>query len=1408
VTAGRPSLSLPPCPYPGIEPFSYAFRDVFFGRGVETEQIAQKLVLHRSVLLYAESGVGKSSLLNAGVFPRAQALLFQPERIRVSPIPGQEFVIERSATGVGGYLPSLFSPNGSADVEVVSAPAFLSRVRARAEAIRGQSDAARPLLVFDQFEEWTTLVQDAAASGRGEEARAAQQSIAGVILSLVQDRSLPVKVMLALREDYLGSLTPLFEEYPDFTDSYVRLEHLDGDAILAAVRGPFTQRGYSPAIPEALAETIRDEFLKKSGGAPIRTTEVQIVCERLYLDVVAGATWERAYEDRKGVQGILEGHLERRLGNLPLGDGDQAVAILGCLLTAEGTRNVVSEPTLVSMVSSESDWPVESLRRTLRGLERDARLIVQSARRGVSFYEIASEFLVPWIRTRSEERRVARQRASAERQERIAAEQRQAKRRTARIVGVLVVGLVAALAAFMVATGDRRRAEAVTVLDAVTQHAMRNTASDPQLGLLLALHAITLGYQTMESPTLASIDAMRQAMAGTPRMRLRLGGHRGGISRLDVSPGGEYIATASADRSVRIWDAETGLTLRVIDAFQGPVRDVAFNPDGRSIATASDDTLRVWDPFNGKMLLALPAPFASSIAYSPDGAMLAAGNDSGRIHVWHLTGGDLRPDSLPQACYSITSIAFSPIGSRLAAGCGGQAGRIAVVWDFADPTSSFAIPGEQVEVAGLAFSPGGDTLALASSCCPRVSLWSAFRPVQFAAIAGHTNAAAGVAFSPSGRLLATVGRDRTVRIVEAATGRQLQAVSGHEFWVEDVAFFADEDRLVTASLDSTAAVWDVAAPGGAQVRALAGHDASVQAVSSGPDGRLLVSLDAGGRALWWDTETGDSLRVGDDVVSWREPNGDTRLAVAGDRIVIMARGDLGFWSLASRRRVDSLVGRSVTAFALAGDSLLALATEEDSILVRNMRTGEMSSFSADLDRVQVMAFSPDAARILTVSGGTIARLFDARSGEVIAERVFPFLVRVVVFRPDGKLIAAAGDGQTVDLLDGDSLRFRRSLPHEDMVMHVAFNQDGQLLASASRDGSARVWNPDSGRILAVFSGHEDGATSVAFLPGDKQLVVGGEDHVVRIHALDLEGLLPVALGLAVRPLSPAECGSLQLLQCPTATDRIVEGRRLALLGRTSEAVDAFGAAKRQGLPLPFEPERAARSLAVSALVATARFHLEANRLDSAGTVFASATALDSTVDTRTMVTEAAWRRAVAGDPAGAGAILRMGAGPRWYRGGSQRDANLLSQLGSGFLDDGRLDDAELAYGLGVAASEGLGDYDRASGYNNFAYILALKKELLDSAGVLVDSAIAIGGADPAYLDTKAWVAYQAGRCAAAVEPIEAALNAEPEDPEIAGHFVTVQCTCGDARKARTILRKWRRPVPKELTRASDASCSS
>jgi tetratricopeptide (TPR) repeat protein len=396
-SAGRP----PQSPYRGIRPYRYRDRDVFFAREAETRKLIRLIVLYRGTLLYSDSGTGKSSLINAGIIPAARAEGLQPERIRVQPIRGQEIVVERIGEGANGqlvFLSSVLTNDDQANRAVLSVEDLPQRLQDLAPGIR-------PLLIFDQFEEWCTLFEEGAAKYGVEEVRTTQKHILDLMAWLMEREQLPVKVLIAFREDHLAKLDPLFKRCPRLPEHYLRLTALSGDQIYRVIRGPFEKDGpvvYRPELSIPLAKEIQRQFEARSAGTDVQLTEVQIVCDALLQAGPQASDPEAYFAGAGGVQGILEQYLESAIAALDRDQQKPALALLGRMVTSAGTRNVISEGDLLSQVEKEDDIPRAVLRGTLKSLDEKTRLIRHERRRDVYCYEIASEFLVPWIGKKAE----------------------------------------------------------------------------------------------------------------------------------------------------------------------------------------------------------------------------------------------------------------------------------------------------------------------------------------------------------------------------------------------------------------------------------------------------------------------------------------------------------------------------------------------------------------------------------------------------------------------------------------------------------------------------------------------------------------------------------------------------------------------------------------------------------------------------------------------------------------------------------------------------------------------------------------------------------------------------------------------------------------------------------------------
>ena len=305
---------------------------------------------------------------------------------------------------------------------------------------------------------------------------------------------------------------------------------------------------------------------------------------------------------------------------------------------------------------------------------------------------------------------------------------------------------------------------------------------------------------------------------------------------------GEPITPHNADR---VWQ------MSVWQHPGGPLADLAFSPDGAHILTAADDgSVQMWHlPDGTPTLLGTHSGAAYSVAISPDGTLVASGGgrDDGTVRLWTLGEAPALLAEL-QVGAAVTSLAFSPDGARLAAGDGGG---MLHVWTLGDPPALWT---EQTTphgtVRSVAFSPDGARLMTAGSD-GTMMLWAADGAAleSVLTLAGHEGAVWSAAFSPDGARLVSGGNDATVRLWDAASGDALAVLKGHAGVVTRVAFNPDGTLILSADWNGTLRVWNVVS--GETAALLTGHAEQIYGAAFSPDGTLIASVGWDGTLRVW-----------------------------------------------------------------------------------------------------------------------------------------------------------------------------------------------------------------------------------------------------------------------------------------------------------------------------------------------------------------------------------------------------------------------------------------------------------------------------------------------------------------------------------------------------------------------------
>ncbi len=570
---------------------------------------------------------------------------------------------------------------------------------------------------------------------------------------------------------------------------------------------------------------------------------------------------------------------------------------------------------------------------------------------------------------------------------------------------------------------------------------------------------------------------------------------RSSTNAVAFSPDGKTLAAASDDDVVRLWDADTGETTRRLEGHASGVLSVAFSPDGKKLASASaDHTVRLWDLASGEETLRPLVGHDSavrSVVFSPDGKTLASASADRSVRLWDLASG--KTSRLLEGHESgVLSVAFSPDGKTLASASSDRSVRL---WHTASGEEIRRLVGHESGVLSVAFSSDGKTLASASSD-GTLRLWN-LTPGETThrVLTGHESGVLSVAFSPDDKTLASASSDHTVRLWDLASGVAIEVLEGHDSGVVSVVFSPDGKLLASASHDRTVRLLSFVS--GETTKRLEGHDSEVLSLAFSPDARNLASAFSDRTVRLWDIASGGTTKLleghDDEVVSVAfSPDGEVLASASYDRTARL-------WDTASGEMTKNLVGHDswVLSVAFSPDSrTLASASDDRTVRLWDVTSGETTKIlKGHDDRIFSVAFSPDGKTLASASSDSTVRIWDIASGQP-TQRLegHDSGVLFVALSPDGKTLASASYDHTVrlwDIASGETIR--RLEGHGDWVLAVAFSPDGKTLASASEDGTVGLWDIPSGETPSFLNGPDTGVFSLAFSPDGKTLASGSTE---------------------------------------------------------------------------------------------------------------------------------------------------------------------------------------------------------------------------------------------------------------------------------------------------------------------------
>jgi WD40 repeat protein len=375
---------------------------------------------------------------------------------------------------------------------------------------------------------------------------------------------------------------------------------------------------------------------------------------------------------------------------------------------------------------------------------------------------------------------------------------------------------------------------------------------------------------------------------------------------------------------------------------------------------------------------------------------------------------------------------------------------------------------------------------------------------------GHIGTVNSVCFSPDGKRLASADAHGTLKVWDAAMGKERLTLQGDPTgWVNSVAFSPDGTRLVSSGWNPfnpahhEVKVWDAAT--GKEILSLKGHTQRVTSVCFSPEGKRLASASGDQTVKVWDAVTGQEIlslkghTKAVDCVAF-SPDGK-RLVSSGDVTVKVWDAQTGQLSLSLQGHTGSVPS---VAFSPDGKRL-ASASYDKTVKVWDAATGQQTlTLKGHTDPVYSVCFSPDGKRLASRSLDQTVKVWDAATGQdTLSLKGHTGMVFSVAFSPDGKRLASASDDQTVKVWDATAGQEAQTLQVHtgavsSAVHSVAFSPDGKRLASGSYDETVKVWDAATGQLTLTLQGHTAMVTSVAFSPDGKRLASGSLDRTVKL----------------------------------------------------------------------------------------------------------------------------------------------------------------------------------------------------------------------------------------------------------------------------------------------------------------------
>ncbi|WP_138501766.1 NB-ARC domain-containing protein [Nostoc sp. PA-18-2419] len=548
-----------------------------------------------------------------------------------------------------------------------------------------------------------------------------------------------------------------------------------------------------------------------------------------------------------------------------------------------------------------------------------------------------------------------------------------------------------------------------------------------------------------------------------------------------------------------------------IETFGG-IFSVAFSPNGKLLATGdTNGEIRLYEVANSQQLMTCKGHtgWVWSVTFSPNGQAIASGSNDQTIKLWDISNGQCFK-TLEGHSGGVRSVTFSHNGQVIASGSDDQTVKL---WNISTGKCLKTLQEEGCSVWSVAFNPKGDLLASGNDDY-KVRLWDINSSSRIHTLEGHTQWVYSVTFSPDGNTLASASHDQTVKLWDINTGKCIKTLQGHTDLVHSVTFSVDGSALVSCGEDQTVRVWDFVS--GQCLKTLQGHKSRVWSLAICINQNICASSSDDQTVKLWNISTGRCIKTfqGYNNGIWSvavSPNDNFLASGSNDQTVTL-------WDAMTGKCLKTLQGhgRRVTSVVFSPDfHLLASGSEDQTIRIWDLSTSKcLKILKGHSNRVTSVTFSADSYFLASGSDDQTIRIWDVITGQCLnILREHSGRTWSVTFSPDSHVLASGSHDGTVKLWNIRTGRCLHTLQgHTEWVWAVGFSSDGSMLASGSGDQMIKLWDICTGHCLTTLQDHINTVYSVAFSSDGRILASGSGDQTVKLWDVNTGSCLRTLLG--------------------------------------------------------------------------------------------------------------------------------------------------------------------------------------------------------------------------------------------------------------------------------------------------------